>query len=186
MLQGSSTGFGWMMGIVFHIIRCLVHFIPESLLCGFQELRHVPGHVHLVITGSAVQKARLSDVGALRKEHANPSLLYQISVAALLDRACRMPMFRSKFGSGTPPVLPRPSSSVECLVEACGIQNIDGAVDREPAPLEQCRVLHAFGWKNIISGGKDGRVDRERFIQNPKEPAQAKGPAYILIGVCQP
>ena len=76
-----------------------------------------------------------------------------------------MPMFRSKFGSGTPPVQSRPSSRAERLVEACGIQNIDGAVDQEPAPLKQCRGAPCFSREKKINWGDD---DRERFVQNPK------------------
>lgn len=110
-------------------------FIPEPLLCGSQELHRVVGHVHLVLTCSVALAARLSGVGALRKGHVNPGLLYRISVAGLLDRACRMPMFRSKFGSGVPPVLPRPSSRTDRQVEACDIESINGAVDREPRHL---------------------------------------------------
>ncbi|KIM87047.1 hypothetical protein PILCRDRAFT_296612 [Piloderma croceum F 1598] len=87
-----------------------------------------------------------------------------------------MPMFRSKFGFGTPPVLPRLSSSAERLVEACGIQNIDGAVDREPAPLEQCRVLHAFGWKNIISGGKRWKGRSRKVCTEPQRTGTSQRP----------
>jgi hypothetical protein len=110
-------------------------FIPEPLLCGSQELHRVVGHAHLVLTCSAALAARLLGVGALRKGHVNPGLLYRISVAGLLDRACRMPMFRSKSGSDVPPVLPRPSSRADRRVEACDIESINSAVDREPRPF---------------------------------------------------